>query len=100
MVLIFLFLGVPTHTLQKLGALIALVGVIVMVLDPNAKRIDEGQQGSFIVDLLDILSSIPGALYFIISSKIVNKFPVFMYLSIMAIHTFLLNAFIAMALDS
>ena len=99
MVILYLIIGVPTHFLQKFGAFIALVGVVVMVLDPNAKRVNGEPAGSFVIDLLTILSSIPGALYFMLSSRIVNRFPVFMYLAIMSLHTFILNAVLAMAMD-
>lgn len=64
-----------------------------MTLDPNAERCD-GQKASILVDLIDFLSSIAGAFYFIMSSSNVKSLPICMLLLLMNAHNLLINFFI------
>ena len=58
----------PTHLFEKIGLSVVLIGVIVMILDPNAVK--DGERVSVGADLLTLLVNIPWVFYFLGSEYI------------------------------
>ena len=52
----------PTHTLERGGLMLALIGVFIMIADPRAVK--DGEPVNIIVDLLTLLVNIPWIGYF------------------------------------
>ena len=56
---------------EIVGMLAAAMGCVIMMLDPSAKRVGESHSNSSILipDLINFLSSLFGAFYFLMNAK-------------------------------
>jgi drug/metabolite transporter (DMT)-like permease len=97
-VLIGVFMGTRPHKHEMTGILLAIIGCIFMVMDPNAARTG-GQQATVMPALLDAGSAFFGALYFMMSARNVKQIPICYLVLLMSSHTFLLNSFLAKVQD-
>ena len=50
------------HYLEIIGTLIVLIGAIVMILDPQAKKV--GEEVNITASMLAVLGSVPACFYF------------------------------------
>ena len=83
---------------EAIGIVLSFGGVIAMMFDPSASRVD-GTGGSLFDYAVVLGSAVFGALYFMLSGKNVNQFPMCMLLFFMSFHNFLLCALMAKASD-
>jgi drug/metabolite transporter (DMT)-like permease len=89
-----LSIGMKLKKLELIGTALVIVGCVGMYFDPNAER-NDGETIGFWIYLLILLTSIPGALYFLINSRLVKKVPIFTLLLVMNFHNFLFNSLLA-----
>ena len=83
---------------EAIGVLLSFSGVVAMIFDPSASRVD-GNNGTLLDYWIVLGSALFGALYFILSGKNVNQFPMCMLLFFMSFHNFILCAIMAKASD-
>lgn len=75
--------------------MLSLIGVLCMLVDPSALRVD-GKQGTYTDYALVLLSAVFGAFYFHMNAKNVKDMPICMLLFIMNVHNFFLCSALAM----
>lgn len=85
---------VKLHRLELIGALIAVVGCLVISNDPSAERMD-GIEPSVLVDVIDFASSIAGAFYFLMNANNVKSMPICFLILFLNVHIFFINCFVA-----
>lgn len=91
-------MGTRPHKYEMLGVVLAIIGCVFMVMDPNAARAG-GQPAQVMPAILDAGSAFFGALYFLMSARNVKQIPICMLVLLMSTHTFFINSFIAKAQD-
>ena len=79
---------------ESIGVTLSICGVICMILDPVAQRVD-GQNGSYFDYALVLGSAIFGALYFLMNAKNVKDMPICLLLFVMNLHNFILCSLLA-----
>ena len=89
-----LLLGYGLLTAETIGVGLSICGVIFMIVDPVAMRVD-GQSGSYFDYGVVLGSSVFGALYFMMNAKNVKEMPICMLLFVMNIHNFILCSLLA-----
>ena len=98
-VLISLFLGVVPSRKECIGVLLAIMGCVCIILDPNANRVEStamgGLEQSFWPAIIDLASAFFGALYFIMSARNVKNLPVCLLILLMNMHTWVINGCVA-----
>lgn len=85
-----------TYPSQKewIGVMLAIIGCIFMIADPQAARTG-GQGASVMAAIIDIGSAVFGAFYFLLSARNVKSIPICLLIFMMNLHTFLINGCIA-----
>ena len=78
-----------------IGVSLSLAGVVCMLIDPSAMRVD-GSTGSYTDYALVLFSAVFGALYFHMNAKNVKDMPICLLLFTMNIHNFILCSTLAM----
>lgn len=98
-VLISLFVGVVPSRKEWIGVSLAIVGCILIIMDPEASRVQSsatpGIGQSFWPAIIDLVSAFFGALYFIMSAKNVKSLPVCLLILLMNMHTWMINGMVA-----
>ena len=84
---------------EAYGVLFAILGCSCLYLDSNAERQDNVVASPFDY-LVTISCSLSGALYFMISAKLIQKIPMFILLAMMSFYCFILSFFTAKIMDS
>lgn len=91
---ILCFTGILPSRLELIGVLVAVIGCMCMLVDPQAARAN-GESGSISAAVIDIGSAVFGSFYFLLSARNVKNIPICFLIFIMNLHTFMLNSFIA-----
>lgn len=99
LVIVSLLIGIKLKKLELFGMALVVVGCLSMILDPRAVRTD-GEKAAFWLSLIVLLTSVPGAFYFLVNSKLVKTVPIFALLLIMNVNSFILNALLAKIMNS
>jgi len=83
------------------GVLFALVGIVVIVKDPSASRMDtSGSDEAVQADIVNAISALFGAMYFLMNAKNLNVLPLFSLIFFQYFHLFWMNAVFAKLLAS
>jgi len=97
-VLINACLGIVPVRKEIIGILICTMGIVTMILDPKAERVDDEYvtetKGKLFYTVLDLSLALFGALYFMINSKNVGIIPVCTLVVVYNIISFWMNALI------
>ena len=87
-------LGQKIYRSELIGVSLSLAGVVCMLIDPSAMRVD-GSTGSYVDYALVLFSAVFGALYFHMNAKNVKDMPICLLLFMMNIHNFMLCSTLA-----
>lgn len=79
---------------ELIGISLSLAGVVAMLVDPSAMRVD-GSSGSYTDYALVLLSAVFGAFYFLMNAKNVKDMPICLLLFTMNVHNFFLCSALA-----
>lgn len=79
---------------ELIGISLSLAGVVAMLVDPSAMRVD-GSSGSYTDYGLVLLSAVFGAFYFLMNAKNVKDMPICLLLFTMNVHNFFLCSALA-----
>jgi drug/metabolite transporter (DMT)-like permease len=81
---------------EKIGFVLALIGVTAMMMDPSAHRIIHiSSQEEFTADIVNLISACFGSIYFLMNSNNVNEIPLCTMFTFMYSHIFIINAILA-----
>jgi hypothetical protein len=89
LVLINVIICNKLHKLEIVGAIIAVIGCVVLMFDPFSAMADNTIV-HYSIDLIDFASSVAGALYFLLNANLVSKLPVCLVIFIQNIHNFVI----------
>jgi hypothetical protein len=98
-VVITYFLGTLPSKKEWLGVFFATLGLVFLLLDPSAQRVDSTAENDVVPAIVDIGSAFFGAMYFLLSAHNVKSMPICCLLLMMATHTWLINSLIAKFMD-
>ena len=91
-------LGIIPVRNEVIGILICIVGIVSMIMDPCAERVDDAvvtdTKGKLFYTVLDLSLALFGALYFMINAKNVGIIPVCTLVLVYNIISFWMNALI------